>query len=124
QRIGYSTVVADNAPAPLFEAGKTRPGRIAARGASYYQIRQTNLSGDSVAIHSLARGPGALAAVEILVAEAQHCVVAHYRFPGPQRGASLTVGEHKLITGGGFYDRIADYIAFMNTAGAPKSADQ
>jgi hypothetical protein len=47
---------------------------------------------------------------------------ATYAFPGPQRGGRLVAAECKLITAGGFYNRVADYIGFVNDAVASRSA--
>jgi hypothetical protein len=116
----YTTVAAD-APAsatPLLIAGQ--PGRLTLdwAGASYYQIRQGHISGDALAIHTLPREPQRLAGITTVVNRRGilHHVAARYAFPGPHSGARLVAAEHKLLTGGGFYERIADYAGFMRDA--------
>ena len=116
-RMYYRTIVTDNGRAakPLFRAGI--PGRRLhnVAGASYYLIRQPDISGDCFAIHSLPHDPARLSGIETVVRRWGWLgrTVARYSFPGSQRGAHLVVGERKLLTGGGFYDRIADYAALM-----------
>ncbi len=99
------------------EAGAATVG---APGASYYAIRQGFISGDALAIHSAPREPGLLAGFATVVMDSGKLryVGARYAFAGPHCGARLVAAEHKLITTGGFYDRIDDYAAFMRDAAA------
>jgi hypothetical protein len=116
-RMRYRTIATDIASAarPLYRAGI--PGRrvLNAAGASYYLIRQPHISGDCFAIHSMSRDPARFTEIETVVQRwgRLRLAVARYSFPGSQSGASLAVGERKLLTGGGFYDRIGDYTALM-----------
>jgi hypothetical protein len=116
-RMRYRTIATNISPAqrPLYGAGI--PGRrlLNAAGASYYLIRQPNISGDCFAVHSMPRDPARLTGIETAVQRwgRLRLAVARYSFPGSQSGARLVVGEHKLLTGGGFYDRVADYAALM-----------
>lgn len=113
ERIGYTQLVVDNAPAPVLDAERDNVRRANADGARFYMIRQGFNSGDAVAIHTLCRGPGLLSQFEAVARERPRGVLAHYSFPGLHRGARLRISEYKLITGGGFYDRITDYMAFI-----------
>lgn len=122
----FNTVVADNndAGTPLYAAGVPSVRLFDAAGAAYYAIRQAHISADSLALHSMPRGTQRLAGIETMV-EAQgrlSRVVARYEFPGVHRGARLGVAEHKFLTAGGFYDRIADYAALLRQAAAAKGA--
>ena len=116
-RMRYRTIATDITPVarPLYRAGI--PGRrlLNAAGASYYLIRQPHISGDCFAIHSMSRDPARFTGVETVVQRwgRLRLAVARYSFPGSQCGANLVVGERKLLTGGGFYDRIADYAGLM-----------
>jgi hypothetical protein len=116
----YGTVDADTRPtaAPLFNAGK--PGRtmVGVAGASYYVIRHGPFSGDALALHSVPREPARLSEIEVIgeIPGRLQRAIARYSFPGHQHGARLVAAEHKLLTGGGFYDRIADYAEFMRDA--------
>jgi len=51
-------------------------------------------------------------------------VIASYAFPGPHRGGHLLTNEWKLITAGGFYNRVADYIGFVRDAVAARAAQR
>jgi hypothetical protein len=123
--IYYRTVDADIGRAkPLFRAGMPGWRRRGVEGASYYVIRQSRISGDSWAIHSISCAR--LSAIEAVV---QHWgkfrrIIACYSFPGSQCGARLVERERKLITGGGFYDRIEEYRGLMREANSPLSAQQ
>jgi hypothetical protein len=124
----YRTIVGDIAPTagPLFRAGI--PGRRLRNvaGVSYYMIRQPHISGDCFAVHSMARDLARPSEIETVV-RGWGCldrVVARYSFPGSQYGAHLVVRERKLLTGGGFYDRMADYAALMRNAGSTVSTQQ
>ena len=124
----FNNVVTDTGAdaAPLFSAGTPSARVLNAAGASYYAIRQGHISGDSLAIHSVPRGAQRLAGIEAVV-ETQgklDRIIARYEFPGAHRGARLIAAEHKLITAGGFYDRIADYAAFVKEASSTKRAGQ
>ena len=116
-RMYYRTIVTDIAPTakPLFCAGI--PGRRLhnVADASYYLIRQPHISGDCFAIHSMSLVPERLSEIQTVVRRLGWLgrTVARYSFPGLQCGARLVVGERKLLTGGGFYDRMADYAALM-----------
>jgi hypothetical protein len=118
-RMRYRTITTDITPVarPLYRAGI--PGRrlLNAAGASYYLIRQPHISGDCFAIHSMSRDPARFTGVETVVQRwgRLRLAVARYSFPGSQCGANLVVGERKLLTGGGFYDRIADYAGLMRS---------
>jgi hypothetical protein len=110
----------------LFRAGMPGWRRRDVAGASYYMIRQSHISGDSWAIHSISRAPSRLSAIEAVV---QHWgrlrrIIACYSFPGSQCGTRLVARERKLITGGGFYDRIEEYSSLMREANSSISAQQ
>jgi hypothetical protein len=111
---------------PLFNAGIPGWRRRDVEGASYYVIRQRHISGDSWGIHSNACDAARLSAIEAVV---QHWgrfrrVIACYSFPGSQSGTRLVARERKLITGGGFYDRIEDYRTLMRDWSLSMSAHQ
>jgi hypothetical protein len=118
-RMRYRTIATDIIPAaePLYRAGMPSRRLLNAAGASYYVIRQPHISGDCFAIHSMSRDPARLSGIETAVQRwgRLRLAVARYSFPGSQCGANLVVGERKLLTGGGFYDRIADYAALMQS---------
>lgn len=101
-----------------FIAGE--PGRVTipVRGASYYSIAQAEIAGFALAAHTAPREPGRLAEIEARVQEAGqlHLVRARYRFDGPCRGARLVVAEDKMLTAGGFYERIEEYAEVMQHA--------
>jgi len=127
-RMRYRTIATNITPAarPLYRAGI--PGRrlLNAAGASYYLIRQPHISGDCFAIHSMSRDPERFTGIETVVQRwgRLRLAVARYSFPGSQSGASLVVGERKLLTGGGFYDRTADYTALMRNEASRVSEQQ
>jgi hypothetical protein len=127
-RMRYRTIAADTAPAakPLFRAGLPGRRQHNLAGTSYYLIRQNHSSGDSFAIHSMPRDPARLSGIETLVQRwgRLRLAVTRYSFPGSQYGARLVVGERKLLTGGGFYDRIADYAALIRGAASTASTQQ
>ena len=124
----FNNIVTDSSPStmPLFRARKPAVNVVDATGGTYYAIRQAHISGDSLAIHSIPREARRLAGIETVVETAGRFsrVVARYAFPGPQRGVRLVAAEHKLITAGGFYDRIVDYAGFMRDAIAATAAPQ
>jgi hypothetical protein len=127
-RMRYRTIATNISPVqkPLYRAGI--PGRrlFNAAGASYYLIRQPHISGDCFAIHSMPRDPAQLAEIETVVQRwgRLRSAVARYSFPGLQSGTNLVVGERKLLTGGGFYDRLADYVALIRNEALAVSEQQ
>jgi len=116
----YGSVVTDTNGAARLSAGRPGRRRVAAAGTSYYGIVQNEIAGFAGAIHSAPRDPGALAALEILVRKSEHLhfVRARYRFDGPHRGSRLAAAEDKLLTSGGFYQRVADYARLMRDPAA------
>ena len=123
----YRTIDTDiGRPEPLFRAGMPGWRRRRAEGASYYVIRQGHVSGDAWAIHSISCSPAPLSAIEAVVQHwgGFHRVIACYSFLGSQRGTRLIARERKLITGGGFYDRIEEYRGLMREASSSISAQQ
>ena len=116
----FTSIGADTEPTGglLFSAGDPGSFSIDMAGASYYSIRQGFISGDALAIHTVPRGPGRLAAIEAEVRPAgKLCrAIATYVFPGPRRGGRLVAAEWKLITAGGFYNRVSDYAGFVRDA--------
>jgi hypothetical protein len=127
-RMRYRTIAADTPPTakPLFRAGLPGRRQHNLAGSSYYLISQHHSSGDSFAIHSMPRDPARFSGIETVVQRwgRLHRAVARYSFPGSQCGARLVVGERKLLTGGGFYDRIADYAALIRGAASIPSTKQ
>ena len=127
-RMRYRTIATDITPAarPLYRASIPRRRLLNAAGASYYLIRQPNISGDCFAIHSMPRDPARFTGIETAVQRwgRLRMAIARYSFPGSQCGASLVVGERKLLTGGGFYERIADYAALMRSEASTASTSQ
>jgi hypothetical protein len=107
-----------------FTAGD--PGRsfVAASGGSYYAIIQPELAGLALAIHTVTRAPKHLVGLDARVQKkgCLHLVRARYRFDGGCRGACLVVGEDKVLTAGGLYERSADYAKFVDDAVAAKIA--
>jgi hypothetical protein len=125
--IYYRTIDTDiGRTKPLFRAGIPGWRRRGVEGASYYVIRQSHISGDSWGIHSISCDPARLSAIEAVVQHwgRFHRVTACYSFPGKQCGTRLVVRERKLVTGGGFYDRIEDYRALMQGVGSSLSSQQ
>ena len=108
--------------APLFAATQPTRRTLGLSGAGYYQIRQGRISGDAPAIHSAPREPGRLAAIEVAVRRpwVPHRVVARYEFPGRHNGARLAVAETKMLTAGGLYQRVGDYVGFLREAATPR----
>ena len=115
---GTVAVAAPGAEPPSLMAGEPGQHRIAAAGAPYYSIAQSEIAGFALAIHSAPRQPERLTELDVRVLRPGrlHLVRALYRFPGSCRGARLVVGEDKLLTAGGFYSRTADYAALMRDA--------
>jgi hypothetical protein len=124
----FNTVVTDqtNGARPLYAAGVPSARSYAAAGTAYYAIRQEHISADALAVHSLSLVPQHLAGFETVVATQGQLdrVIARYEFPGRHRGGRLVVAEHKLITAGGFYDRIADYAALMREASGARGVQR
>jgi hypothetical protein len=124
----FVSIGADTEPTGnlLFSAGKLGRERIGLAGASYYSIRQGFVSGDALAIHTVTRGPGILTTIETEVRPAGKLrkATAAYAFPGHHRGGRLVAAEWKLITAGGFYNRVSDYVDFVRDAAATLSAQQ
>jgi hypothetical protein len=125
--IYYRTIDTDiGRTKPLFRAGMPGWRCRGVEGASYYVIRQSHISGDSWGIHSIPCAPARLSAIEAVVQHwgRFHRVIACYSFPGSQCGARLVARERKLVTGGGFYDRIEEYRGLMQEASSAMSAQQ
>ena len=124
----YSTVDADTrqTAGPLFSAGKPDRKRVDVAGASYYAIRQGHFSGDALALHTAPRDPARLTEIDTTgeIPGRLHRAVARYSFPGRHRGVVLSVAEDKVLTGGGLYERVADYAGFMRDAVANKAVQQ
>ena len=122
----FTGIGADTEPTGnlLFSAGEPGPASIDMAGASYYSIRQGFISGDALAIHTVSRGPARLTAIETEVRTPGKLerATATYAFPGPRRGGRLVAAEWKLITAGGFYNRVGDYIGFVRDAVKTRSA--
>ena len=124
----FTSIGADTEPTGnvLFSAGEPGPGIVGMDGASYYSIRQGFISGDALAIHTIPRGQARLASIqtEVQPAGKLYRAIATYAFPGPQRGGRLLTAEWKLITAGGFYNRVADYVGFVRDAAAARSVQR
>jgi len=122
----YAAISAKNGAAEgeIFAAGEPGVKTVDAAGASYYAISQGFTSGDALAIHTAPRDPARLSGIATVVRQAGklHSAGARYAFPGRHTGARLVAGEHKLITTGGFYHRVADYAGFLREAVAAKPA--
>jgi hypothetical protein len=122
----FTSIGADTQPSGnlLFSAGGAGSGMVGIAGASYYSITQGFISGDALAIHTVPREPARLAMIETEVESAGklYRAIATYAFPGPRRGGRLVVPEWKLITAGGFYNRVSDYAGFVRDAVATRSA--
>jgi hypothetical protein len=124
----FTSIGADTQPTGnlLFSAGEPGSGRIDLAGALYYSIRQGFISGDALAIHTVPRGPASLATIETEVHPAGklYRATATYAFPGPWRGGRLVAAEWKLITAGGFYNLVGDYVGFVRDAVATRLVQQ
>jgi hypothetical protein len=120
----YTTVAAISGTEAiqLFTAAEPAAHTVKAAGAPYYVIRQ-GVSGDASAIHSAPREPIRFSGLTTIVKETGKLryVGACYAFPGLHSGGRLTAGEYKLITTGGFYDRVADYAALLRDATITKA---
>lgn len=101
-----------------FAAGESGRSIVPAGGAPYYAIAQAEIAGFALGIHSAPRDPRRLAEIELRVLKRGqlHLARARYRFPGSCRGARLAVAEDKMLTAGGFYDRVADYAELLQSA--------
>jgi hypothetical protein len=122
----FTSIGADTEPSGnlLFTAGEPGRGMVDVTDASYYSITQGFISGDALAIHTVPREPTRLATIET---EAKpngrlYRAIARYAFPGSRRGETLVAAEWKLITAGGFYNRVADYAGFVRDAATTGSA--
>ena len=84
---------------------------VPAPGAVYYAIIQPEIVGLALAAHTVPRDPARLTGFDIVVTHSGflHLVRARYRFSGTFRGDRLSIGEDKILTAGGFYDRTRDY---------------
>ncbi len=105
-------------------AGEPMRAVLPIAGASYYSLAQADIAGFALGVHSAPRGPTPLAEVELRVVHPGllHLARARYRFTGNCRGARLVVEEDKMLTAGGFYDRVADYAELMQFVAAQRSA--
>jgi len=122
----FTSIGADTQPTGnlLFTAGEPGRGMVGMTGASYYSIRQGFISGDALAIHTVPREPTRLAMIETDVQPAGklYRAISNYSFPGRQRGGRVVAAEWKLITAGGFYNRVPDYAGFVRDAAMTGSA--
>jgi hypothetical protein len=116
----FTNVVADGHPdkLPLFVARRRGTEQIDVAGSTYYMIRQAHISGDALAVHSMPREPRRLSTLEAVIEIPGRFsrVLSRHEFSGRHRGARLVAGEYKLITAGGFYDRVGDYADLMRQA--------
>ena len=126
--VRYNSIagVIPGSAAAVFTAGE--PGRhvLPASGASYYSIAQSEIAGFALCAHSAPRDLGRLAEIEVQIRKPGwlHLARARYRFDGPCRGARLAVAEDKMLTAGGFYDRVGDYAELMRHALAQRSSQR
>ncbi len=124
----FNNIVTDvpGGDTPLFAAGKPGQQLIRAASPSYYVIRQGHISADALAIHSITHAPEHLRSFDVGVDVAGRLgrVQARYEFPGRHRGGRLVAAEHKLITAGGFYNRVSDYAEFMRKAASASQPPQ
>lgn len=113
--VQYKHLFSDGPAALRFTAGEPGRGVLPAAGTTYYSIAQADIAGFALAVHSRSRDPGRLSGIETLVQENDklHFVRSRYRFEGPCRGARLVAAEDKMLTAGGFYEKIDDYAALM-----------
>jgi hypothetical protein len=99
--------------APL-RVAHAEPGQVVHEipGAPYWSLaRDGAMRGFAPAVHSVPREPKRLSALRVVSREGGllHWVAAEHAFPGEHRGARLVAEEAKILTSGGFYDRVADY---------------
>jgi hypothetical protein len=123
--VHYTKLAAEvpGGPAVHFTAGARGRGFLAAAGALYYGIIQSEIAGLALAIHTVPREPKRLIGLDTWVKQPGrlHLVRAHYRFDGACRGARLVAAEDKVLTAGGFYNRTADYAEIVRNAAATKT---
>ena len=93
---------------------------VPAEAAAYYSFGQEEMHGFALAIHTRPHDPDRLRELRVVQNDAGrlHWVVAAYDFPGPQRGARLSVAEDKLLTAGGFHTEAVAYERLMREAAA------
>ncbi len=118
--VHYGTVFADVPGRGPVRMDAAAPGHtsIGAPGCGYWSVVQRDeMRGFALAAHTMPRDPGRMASIEAMVANPNrlHWVVSQHRFPGQWRGERLVAAERKLITGGGFYDRVADCSLMFRT---------
>ena len=107
-------------PVPLYAAGKPSTKMFNNPGDGYYVIRQEHISADSLAVHSLPNGPQQPVGIETVVSNAGPARPGRRALSISRRASRRALGgaEHKLITAGGFYDRVGDYAALLREAAA------
>ncbi len=82
------------------------------------------MRGFALAAHSITENPERFFKfrTEVTTSEKWHHVAACYKFEGSYSNTNLTIGERKILTAGGFYDRPLDYENMFNHyAQAPKT---
>lgn len=124
--VRYGTIRADVPGRPPARLDATVAGHhsLPVAGAGYWSIAQSEeMLGFALAIHSVPREPRRLATIEAVVrgADELHYVIAHYRFPEPRTGGTVSAAERKIITSGGFYDRVADCSALFRRRAADRA---
>ncbi|MBP0492358.1 hypothetical protein [Roseomonas indoligenes] len=123
----YNAVRARQPGAAPMRVGVTEPaeGLLPLAGAPYWSMsRDRFMRGFSPAIHSVPREPGRLSALNMVAREEGnlHWVAAEHAFPGERCGGLISAEETKLLTSGGFYDRVDDMAAIIGAeAAAPPS---
>ncbi|MGE5268089.1 MAG: hypothetical protein ACM3JG_00310 [Thiohalocapsa sp.] len=126
--VNYSRVLAHLPGRDPIRIAAAEPGRqnVPIAGADYYAIVQNEIAGFALAVHSAPRQPGGLAVLAVLRREAGrlHFVRARYRFPGACAGRRLVAAEDKMLTAGGFYDRVADYSVLLREAAALRETSE
>jgi hypothetical protein len=117
KNVHYGSIVfiPPNEPAQRFDVGKAGETRLNTRGSTYYALVQDEIAGFALAVHTIPREPSWLETIIANVRESPHLhwVVARYPFPGHHRGGTLVVGEQKVVTVGGLYDRPAEYVRIL-----------
>ncbi len=118
--VHYSSILAKLPGREALRFAAAAPGRqfLAVAGAEYYSIVQSDIAGFALAVHTVPREPRRLAEIEVLVREPGrlHFARARYRFDGACRGRRLVAAEDKMLTAGGFYDRVDDYCRLLRDA--------
>jgi hypothetical protein len=117
--VTYGSVFAKKPDGPVrFRAADKGRHKLPMQGAEYYALVQSQIAGFALAAHSAPREPALLDEIELLVREPGrlHFAAARYRFGGPCRGRRLVASEDKMLTAGGFYDRIDDYSRLLRDA--------